>query len=134
MVTDVWDLYGELSNADPVSLSEAQRRVVAISDLRQEVNAGGFDTYLRAWGGNSAPVALAALPEVLGQDWADILNEAANVVGSTYPVDPDDRATRLDGDPAADDTLAALDERFYDLEATTDADARLNEYIRANGL
>lgn len=134
VATDVWDLYGELSEADPSSLSEAQRRVVAIGDLRQEVNAGGFDNYLRSWGGNSASVALAALPEVLGQDWAALLSEALRVVGSPYPEDPDERATRLDADATSDETLAALDERFYDLEASTDADARLNEFIQTKGL
>jgi hypothetical protein len=134
VATDVWDLYGELSEADPESLSEMQRRTVAISDLRQEVNAGGFDNYLRAWGGNSASVAVAALPEVLGREWADLLNEALRVVGSPYPDDPDERAAKLDADPASDEALAALDERFYDLEASRDADARLNEFIRTNGL
>jgi hypothetical protein len=133
VATDVWDLYGELSEADPSALSEAQRRIVAIGDLRQEVNAGGFDNYLRAWGGNSASVALVALPEVLGHDWAALLDEAMGVAGSPYPEDPDERAARLDAEPASDETLAALDERFYELEASTDADDRLNEFIRANG-
>jgi hypothetical protein len=134
VATDAWDLYGELSDADPSYLSEAQRRVVAIGDLRQEVNAGGFDNYFRAWGGDSASVAVSALPEMLGQDWAGLLTDAMRVVGSPYPDDPDERAARLDADPSSDETLAALDERFYDLETSTNADARLNKFIRANGL
>ena len=76
MATDVWDLYGALSEADPAALSETQTRVLAIGDIRQEVNAGGFDNYLRAWGGNRALIAAVALPDVLGQDWAHLLEAA----------------------------------------------------------
>ena len=46
MTTDVWDLYGQLTDRDPSSLTESQRRLVAICDLRQEVDAGGFGQLL----------------------------------------------------------------------------------------
>ena len=130
MTQDVWSLYGDLGGSDPASLSDAQRGFVAILDLRQEVNAGGFDNYFRAWGGNSASEAMGALPGVLGQKWATLLHEAMQVVGSPYPQDdPDQRAARLDANTAADVTLSALDERFYDLEAAADVDARLSEFV-----
>ena len=64
-VTDVWDLYGQLAEQDSSTLPPAQRVLIAVCDLRQEVNAGGFDNYFRAWGGNSADDALAALPSLL---------------------------------------------------------------------
>lgn len=54
------------------SLSPVEREVAAISDLRQEVNSGGFDGYFRYWGDDSAIVARAALPSVLRRDWAEV--------------------------------------------------------------
>ena len=55
-------------------------------------------------------------------------------MGLPYPEDPDERAARLDADTTSDETLASLDEQFYELEASTDADGRLNEFIQASGL
>jgi hypothetical protein len=130
-MTDVWDLYAELTEKDLSSLTLPQRRIVALCDLRQEVNADGFDAYFRYWGGNSAQEALEALPTLLGDDWADLLRAAMELLGSPYPVDPDDRATRIDARDLGE-TLQDLDERFYELEASTDADARLSDFIRAN--
>lgn len=86
-------------------------------------------TTFRAWGGSSALEALGALPGVLGQEWATLLQEAMQVMGSPYPQDdPDRRTARLDANTTADETLAALDERFYDLEAAADIDAGLIEF------
>ena len=131
MADDVWDLYGQLADQQRSTLTPAQRGLVAVCDLRQEVNAGGFDTYFRAWGGNSADDALAVLPSLLGQKWADLLRSAMALLGSTYPRDPDERGDILDQHDL-DDMLHELDERLYALEAGTDADARLNSYLGAN--
>ena len=130
-MSDVWDLYGQLADQEPAALTPAQRGLVAICDLRQEVNAGGFDNYFRAWGGNSAATALGTLPNLLGQEWADLLRSAMSLLGPTYPSDPDERGDTLDR-LDLDDRLNELDERFYSLEAETDADARLNTYLDAN--
>jgi hypothetical protein len=131
VTADVWDVYAQLSDRDPASLSDAQRRLVAVCDLRQEVNAGGFDNYFRTWGGNSAPHAIAGLPALLGSEWADLLRSAMVLFGPRYPDDPDDRADKMDRGNVFD-RLQQLDERFYALEASTDADAKLNALIAAN--
>lgn len=60
---DVWDVYNTLSQHNRSSLNGDQRGLLAVCDLRQEVNSGGFDAYFRYWGGDSAPMALATLPE-----------------------------------------------------------------------
>src|SRR5690349_1912653 len=112
---DVWDLYAEHGQLPRASLTHAQQAVFAICDLRQEVNSGGFDSYFRYGGGDTAPVALAALPEVLGQEWADLLLEAMTILGPAYPPGTDARARVLDAQDR-DHELSALDERFYDLE------------------
>lgn len=130
-MTDLWDLYGQLADREPAALTPTQRGLVAICDLRQEVNAGGFDTYFRAWGGNSADDALAALPNFLGQEWADLLRSAMALLGPTYPPDSDERGDTLD-QLDLESRLSELDERFYALEAETEADARLNAYLDAN--
>jgi hypothetical protein len=130
-VTDVWDVYGQLADREPATLTPAQRGLVAVCDLRQEVNAGGFDNYFRAWGGNSADAALTALPDLLGQEWADLLRSAMALLGPAYPSDPDERGDTLD-QRDLDDRLHELDERFYALEAQTDADTTLNTYLDAN--
>jgi hypothetical protein len=131
VATDVWDLYSQLGDVDRCTLSEGERKVLAICDLRQEVNAGGFDRYFRYWGGNSAAEAVTALPELLGQDWAELLHEAMELLGDPYPGDLGDRADRIDrGD--LDESLHELDERLYALEGVSDADGRLNAYIDVN--
>ncbi|NND01439.1 MAG: DUF4375 domain-containing protein [Acidimicrobiia bacterium] len=126
--TDVWDFYMSLSDRDREHLTAAQRDVAAICDLRQEVNSGGFDSYFRYWGGNTANRALSSLDRVLGNEWAELLREAMLLLGPEYPTDVDDRETALDAG-ALGAPLDALDVRFYDLEATTDADRLLKEHL-----
>lgn len=124
----VWDYYEEIGEADRSSLKESERALLAILDLRQEVNAGGFEGYFRYWGGNSAPTALAFLPDYLGQDWADLLAEAMAVLGPSYPADADARSAALD----ATEPWEALDDlfqRFLDLESSVDADEKLGSRL-----
>jgi len=124
----VWDLYAELGEQDRSGLSDAERAVFAICDLRQEVNSGGFDSYFRYWAGDSAPTAHAELPAVLGQDWADLLRDAMALLGPAYPSGAGARAAALDARDF-DAELNALDDRFYELEAGVDADARLGALL-----
>lgn len=128
MTADVWDVYGDLSAREPASLTERQRRLVAVCDLRQEVNAGGFDHYFRSGAGSGAPLALDAVSRLLGPAWAALLTEAVALFGGSYPADPDARGDVLDA-AGADDQLQALDTRFYELERSSDADAKLNAFI-----
>lgn len=131
MSTDVWTFYERAADTDRSNLTDVQRAALAICDLRQEVNAGGFDAYFRYWGGNTAPEALAALPAALGDEWASLLNEAMQVLGPNYPSDPDARAELLDqGD--LENRLNDLDTRYYELEESVDADQRLNAFLRTS--
>ena len=129
MVTnDVWSVYERLLDRDWERLNEAQRAVVAICDLRQEVGSGGFDSYFRYAGGDHAPYALAALPSALGKEWAELLGRAMAVFGSSYPTDTDRRREALDM-VDADARLAALDTGLYELEAASNADAKLADWL-----
>jgi hypothetical protein len=126
-MADVWQYYGEHDRVDRSTLDPLHRSVLAICDLRQEVSSGGFDGYFRYWGGDSAPDALRVLPDALGPSWAALLEEAMGVFGAVYPTDVDDREKALD---AVDDgKLDDLATRFFDLEASDDADARLGRYL-----
>ena len=123
---DIWDYHNEHWDDDRASFSVRMRGLLAICDLRQEVNSDGFEGYLSYSWGNTAPDALAALPETLGTEWAAILREAMSLVGDPYPLDPNARAALLDaGGPDTRGVLSKLDERFDELEGTTEADAIL---------
>jgi hypothetical protein len=125
---DVWDVYRDLSARPRSTLNEAQRGLVAVCALRQEVNSGGFDFYFRYQGGDSATDAQPALQQLLGQDWADLLREAMELLGPGYPIDQAFREARLD-ERDLDDRFEDLDARYYTLEVGADADARLNDYL-----
>lgn len=128
MHADAWSFYEELGEQDRSALSKEQAQVAAICDLRQEVNSGGFDVYFRYWGGNTARTALAALPTILGQRWADLLGRAMSLLGPDYPDDQSIREVRLDA-PGVDQALKNLDTEFYDLEAAADADALVSAHL-----
>ncbi len=122
---DIWRLYETFATEEGrAELTTRQRQVLAVCDLRQEVNAGGFDSYLRHWGADSASDALAILPRALGQPWHDVLAQALGIFGTSDPSTADERAALLD-DAEADDVLGLLDSRFYELEASQDADDAL---------
>jgi len=133
MTVDVWQFYETLSDETRQNLSEAQRAVAAICDWRQEVSSGGFDSYFRYWGGNTAATAVAALPEALGSEWAGLLREGVALFGPEYPTEPDRRGAVLDG-LDLEDRLEQMDARFFELEAALDADARLGEFLARDGL
>src|SRR4051794_15143860 len=98
-------------------MNHLKRGVLAVCDLRREVNSGGFDRYFRYWGGNYAPDAVRLLPTLLGQAWADLLAEAMSLLGPDYPIDPTTREERLGGGEL-DDQLDELDSRYFALEGT----------------
>lgn len=125
----VWDFHGALGEDSRHGLTAAEQGVAAICDLRQEVNAGGFDSYFRYGGGNTAPAALANLPTTLGQEWAALLTEAIGLFGASYPTDPDARADMID-DLQLDQAFDDLDRKFLVLEGQTDADTLLSQAIQ----
>lgn len=123
----MWETYEALSDGDRSALTAQQQMLFALLDLRREVNSGGFESYFRYWGGNTAKVALGAMPQMLDDAWACLLRDAMGLVGDPYPLDPDSRSTLLDADDF-DDALGALDQRFFDLENAEDIDAKLAKF------
>lgn len=127
-VVDAWAYYESMQGAERTRLSAVQRSVLALCDLRQEVNSGGFDSYFRYWGGDSAPDAVAVIASAMGAEWGEVLGEAMALFGPDYPAASRDRARILDS-IGLDETLEELDRRFFDLGATTDADAMVSAYL-----
>lgn len=124
---DVWQFYESLTGSRECLPAE-QRAVAAICDLRQEVNSGGFDSYFRYWGGDSAPDALRALPDGLGTEWAELLRAGMTLLGTNFPRDAGEREARLD-ELELDASFDELDARFFELEAATEADRLLGEHL-----
>ena len=58
----------------------------------------------------------------------EVLGEAMALFGPDYPAASRDRARILDS-IGLDETLEELDRRFFDLGATTDADAMVSAYL-----
>ena len=131
MALDAWDIYERLSTLDSDSLSDAQRDLVSVCDLRQAVNSGGFDVYFCAWGGNSAPIAIHALPILISPEWGALLLEAVRLFGDPYPSGPDERFDYIEAHGLSQ-ALGELDTRFYALESATDADGLLNAHVNAH--
>jgi hypothetical protein len=127
---DAWSRYEAFGEGDRSTLTPRQRQVFAICDLRQEVNSGGFDSYFRHWGGDTASLALEALPEALGQPWATLLREAMQTLGPAYPADANARTAVLDI-RNLDDAMHSFDSRYFELEEATDADRLIDAYLSA---
>jgi hypothetical protein len=125
---DVWQYYEEHQNADRAHLTAFERGVLAVCDLRQDVNSGGFDSYFRYGGGDTARDALRALPDSLGDSWAALLTEAMSIFGEEYPTNRDERERALDA-AGVEETLDDLAARYFVLEGVDDADAKLTAYL-----
>ena len=121
---DVWSFYESLGGGDRTGLTQIEREIAAICDLRQEVNGGGFDVYFRYWGGDTAEVAADAIGRLLGEEWAAVLSEAMAKLGQVYPSTVAERETVLTDAVSA--AFEAFDERYFLLEASTNADELLS--------
>lgn len=133
-----WYVFERLADAelsDPAALSAMtpeQRQIFAIGTLRQEVNSGGFDSYFRNNGGNTALVARDAA-NVIGQSWQLLIQDACNRFGDAYPTDQATREAAVVRMTVANpDVFERVDSAFYDLEADQPADDKLDAYIWAH--
>lgn len=125
---DAWDAYEGLRERDPAALTRDEQLLVALGEVRQEVNSGGFDRYFRYSGGGQAPTAVDAAREIGCPALAELVEEGMSRLGSSdYPVEQDARADRLD---ALEVEFDDLDQRFYDVESHVELDALMEELAR----
>lgn len=124
---DGWSVYERLQDEERTELSDDASALMALGDLRQEVNSGGFDAYLRFWGADTAPRALAVCRSTAGlAALADVLEDALSRLGA-YSPDADARAEALD---SAGVDLDDLDERFSEIEAAVDLDRIMTRFAQ----
>jgi hypothetical protein len=141
LVTDVSDqpvagaAWGAFERLSDIELQDSssylrmlpeQRLLFAIQMLRQEVNSGGFDSYFRYTGGNSAPDAKLAA-RLISPPWELLIAEACGLFGDPYPVDIDVRERAVDEVDEAG--LDRLDQALYSLEVEYPVDQILDRYV-----
>jgi hypothetical protein len=125
---DAWTVVDRLQHRDPVSLTRDERLVLALGELRTEVNSGGFDFYLRYPYRKNAPAASEAARLAGCSALATLIEEAIALVGRDV-LHLDDVDALYDRLEQVEDALEDLDERFYDLEKTTDLDIALSRLV-----
>lgn len=122
---DVWAIFDQLQHRDPASLTRDEHLVLALGEIRTEVNSGGFDFYLRYPYRKNAPTASEAARLAGCPALAALIEEAIALIGrDVLNLDDEDvlydRLEQIEGD------LEELDKRFYDLEKTADLDTALS--------
>ena len=130
MNADGWTTYGDLTPRDWGTLSDAQRSLVAVGELRTEVNNGGFDQYFFNSGGDLAPIAMDAARQAGIAALAEIIDRALAVFGPGYRTNRDQRQAALEAmaDRASFDEL---DREYYEVESTMDLDAFMDALARS---
>jgi hypothetical protein len=108
-----------LQDRDLASLTDQERALRSVGDLRAEVNSGGFSAYFWTTCGDLAEIARRATAEV-APDLAELLQVAMAVIATPYPTDVDERQRLIDRSDTVEDELDQLDDDYYRLEATVD--------------
>ena len=121
---DPWSRVAELQLRPWESLTEPERQLVAIGELRTEVNNGGFHQYFFNSAGDAAPDAIAAATSLELTPLVDLVERAMALFDGRYTAD---RSARQDLLEELDITgsFEALDTEFYRLEAALDLDTSM---------
>ena len=78
---NAWTMFDQLQHRDPASLTRDERLVLAVGEIRTEVNSGGFDFYLRYPYRKNAPIAVEAARVAGCPALAALIEEAIALVG-----------------------------------------------------
>ena len=125
---DPWAVFDQLQHRDPASLSRGERRVLALGEIRTEVNSGGFDFYLRYRSRKNAPTASEAARLAGCSALAALIEEAIALVGRDV-LRLDDEDALYERLEQVEYELGDLDQRFNDLEETADLDRALSRLV-----
>lgn len=123
--SDAWTIFGQLQRRDPASLTRDEHLVLALGEIRTEVNSGGFDFYLRYPYRKNAPTASEAARLAGCPALAALIGEAIALIGHDA-LNLDDEDVLYDRLEQIEDDLRELDKRFNDLEKTADLDTALS--------
>lgn len=125
---DAWAMVDRLQHREPASLTRDERLVLALGEVRADVNSGGFDFYLRYPHRKNAPTASEAAHLSGCPALAALIEEAIALVGRDLLLHDDEDAL-YDRLEQVEDDLGDLDRRCYDLEKTADLDAALSRLV-----
>ena len=125
---DPWAMFDHLQHRDPASLTRSERLVLALGEIRNEINSGGFDFYLRYPHRKNAPTACEAARLAGCPALAALIEEAIALMGGDV-LHHDDEDALYDRLEQVEDNLEDLDQRFYDLEKTADLDAAISRLV-----
>ena len=126
---NAWAVFDQLQHGDPASLTRDERLVLALGEIRTEVNSDGFDFYLRyPPHRENAAIAVEAAREAGCPALAALIEEAIALVGRDVLL-LDDEDALYDRLEQVEDDLEDLDQRFYDLEKTADLDVALSRLV-----
>jgi len=122
-----WRVYEALDGADWTGLTDSEKMLVALGELRTEVNNGGFNQYFFNTAGDHGSWAVRAGETIELAELVDIVNRAMRTLGPEYP---SDWATRQGRVVALSDesnaTLDTLDGEYFELEAVLSLDETMD--------
>lgn len=121
---DPWAIYESLSAKDWPSLSGPARQLVALGELRTEVNNGGFHQYFFNSGGDLAREALQATSDLSLESLRALIQRALDLLQGRYTDDRDARQDVLD-QLDNESEFEPLDAEFYAIEESIDLDAAM---------
>ena len=103
-------------------LTTLQRQLVALGELRTEVNNGGFHQYFFNSAGNTARESIAAAKDVALTPLVDLLEQALALLGGRYTQERSERQDLLE-ELDNEDSFEPLDRECCRLEGALDLDA-----------
>ena len=121
---DPWTIYESLSAKDWSSLSGPARQLVALGELRTEVNNGGFHQYFFNSGGDLAREALQASSDLDLESLRALIQQALDLLQGRYTNDREARQDVLDH-LDNESEFEPLDTAFYAIEESIDLDAAM---------
>lgn len=124
---DPWAEFERLAQLDPAHLTHAQRRLLALGQLRADVNNGGFDQYFCNSAGD---LVLDALDAAEASGITELVLLIRRALDLLRVQDPADREARQDAlDDLCPEQFADIDDAYYALEASADLDSAMRGFI-----
>lgn len=119
------DLYRQLVQDLPDEVVD----LVAVECLFNDVLNGGFDQYFSNSGGISVKEAIRGLRDMGLHEYAEIANEALDLMGERFVDDKVERCKRMYDDigAVADNEFDVLDKRFYEINYEHDLTPKILE-------
>jgi len=114
--------------ADRTRLTQADKRLLALGGLRDEVNDRGVDQYFFNSAGGLVADAVEAAEAVGVTELAALIRRGLDLLNVQ---DPADRAARQDAlDNLDPEEFADIDDGYYALEASADLDSVMRAFMQ----